>query len=61
MLTIILFALANALSPHHDWRASTDLSYGDGDRYLGVCVWRYQRPETMSCIDVALTRRPRCR
>lgn len=58
MLTIILFALANAFSSHHDWRASVDRRSFDGERYIEVCVGRYQQPETWTCIEV-VTRKGR--
>ncbi len=52
MLVLVLLALLNALTPWHDWHVCVDKRWADGERYWSVCAWRFQRAETMACVEV---------
>lgn len=50
MLTFLLTALL--LSPRSDFRVTTDRVSFDGERFTEVCVYLYQQPRTMACVEV---------
>ena len=49
-LAIFLITIALlALSPQ--FRIVADKRESDGERYVSVCGWLYQKPWTMSCLE----------
>jgi hypothetical protein len=52
VLSIIIIALLNVLTPWHDWHINVERQQFEGDRWLDICVWRYQKPETMMTLEL---------
>lgn len=49
-LTWLITIALLALSPQ--FRFAVDKRESDGERYVSVCGWLYQRPWTLACVDI---------
>lgn len=60
-IVFIATIVLNLATPWQDWHGSADRDpyeeYSPTGAAIDLCVWRYQQPETMMCIEIPLKRR----